>query len=176
MVQKTQKKKQVEETAVQLAEGTVFAEPRYKIGDPYTVGGLWYYPERNLTYDETGIGSWYGDEFAGRLTANGEILENVFAGFLVDGAVSRMACIIDMQHKNSDKLRLRASAVAKDEGSTSCSQFFKTCFLYGFLSLQVPQARRFAQAIGTLDQFDQRATLDARQALLGEPNINVTVM
>ena len=56
MVKKTQKKKQVEETAVQLAEGTVVAEPRYKIGDPYTVGGVWYYPERNLTYDETGIG------------------------------------------------------------------------------------------------------------------------
>ena len=75
MVKKTQKKKQVEETAVQLAEGTVVAEPRYKIGDPYTVGGVWYYPERNLTYDETGIGSWYGDEFAGRLTANGEIFD-----------------------------------------------------------------------------------------------------
>ena len=75
MVKKTQKKKQVEETAIQLAEGTVFAEPRYKIGDPYTVGGVWYYPERNLTYDETGIGSWYGSEFAGRLTANGEIFD-----------------------------------------------------------------------------------------------------
>ena len=29
--------------------------------------GIWYYPERDLTYDETGIGSWYGDEFAGKL-------------------------------------------------------------------------------------------------------------
>ena len=75
MVKKTQKKKQVEKPAVQLEEGTVVAEPRYKIGDPYTVGGVWYYPERNLTYDETGIGSWYGDEFAGRLTANGEIFD-----------------------------------------------------------------------------------------------------
>ena len=75
MVKKTQKKKRVEETAVQLAEGTVVAEPRYKIGDPYNVGGVWYYPERDLTYDQTGIGSWYGDEFAGRLTANGEIFD-----------------------------------------------------------------------------------------------------
>ena len=30
---------------------------------------------RDLSYDETGIGSWYGDEFAGRLTANGEIFD-----------------------------------------------------------------------------------------------------
>lgn len=51
----------------------VVAAPRYKVGNPYKVAGIWYYPERNLTYDDTGIGSWYGDEFAGKLTANGEI-------------------------------------------------------------------------------------------------------
>jgi len=51
------------------------ADPRYKIGNPYEVAGIWYYPERDLTYDETGIASWYGDEFAGRLTANGEIFD-----------------------------------------------------------------------------------------------------
>ena len=54
---------------------TVTAAPRYKIGDPYQVAGVWYYPERNLKYDETGVGSWYGDEFAGKLTANGEIFD-----------------------------------------------------------------------------------------------------
>ena len=51
------------------------AAPRYKVGNPYKVAGIWYCPERNLTYDETGIGSWYGDEFAGKLTANGEIFD-----------------------------------------------------------------------------------------------------
>ena len=81
MVKKTHKKKQAEETAAQLETGAIVAAPRYKIGDPYNVGGVWYYPERDLTYDKTGIGSWYGDEFAGRLTANGEIFdpENITA-------------------------------------------------------------------------------------------------
>ena len=51
------------------------AAPRYKVGKPYEVAGVWYYPERDLTYDYTGIGSWYGDEFAGKLTANGEIFD-----------------------------------------------------------------------------------------------------
>ena len=51
------------------------AAPIYKVGNPYQIGGIWYYPERNLQYDETGIASWYGDEFAGRLTANGEIFD-----------------------------------------------------------------------------------------------------
>ena len=57
------------------AGGSVVAAPRYKVGNPYKVGAIWYYPERDLTYDETGIGSWYGDEFAGKLTANGEIFD-----------------------------------------------------------------------------------------------------
>ena len=59
----------------EAAEPAVVAAPRYKVGNPYKVLGNWYYPDRNLTYDETGIGSWYGDEFAGKLTANGEIFD-----------------------------------------------------------------------------------------------------
>ena len=58
-----------------IGAGGVKAAPRYKIGNPYQVAGLWYYPDRDLAYDETGIGSWYGDEFAGKLTANGEIFD-----------------------------------------------------------------------------------------------------
>ena len=36
---------------------------------------MWYYPERNMRYDETGIASWYGKAEAGRPTANGEIYD-----------------------------------------------------------------------------------------------------
>ena len=46
--------------------------PRYKVGDPYQVAGIWYYPRVDPDYDETGIGSWYGLPFHGRATANGE--------------------------------------------------------------------------------------------------------
>ncbi len=46
---------------------------RYKVGNPYEVAGVWYYPQEDPLYDETGIASWYGKEFAGRKTANGEI-------------------------------------------------------------------------------------------------------
>lgn len=48
-------------------------QPRYKIGDPYKINGVWYYPTRDLNYDKTGIASWYGEAFEGRHTANGEI-------------------------------------------------------------------------------------------------------
>ncbi len=46
--------------------------PGYKIGKPYQVSGVWYYPAEDFSYSETGIASWYGDEFAGRPTASGE--------------------------------------------------------------------------------------------------------
>lgn len=44
----------------------------YKVGNPYQIGGVWYYPKADLSYDETGIASWYGPGFDGRQTANGE--------------------------------------------------------------------------------------------------------
>ena len=39
---------------------------------PYQVRGRWYRPEEQPYYDETGMASWYGDQFNGRPTATGE--------------------------------------------------------------------------------------------------------
>ena len=47
--------------------------PIYKVGNKYEVNGKFYYPEKNMFYNETGIASWYGPKFHGKLTANGEI-------------------------------------------------------------------------------------------------------
>ncbi len=44
-----------------------------KIGDPYTVGGVTYTPADIPDYDDVGYASWYGEELAGKPTANGEI-------------------------------------------------------------------------------------------------------
>ncbi|HEY4134274.1 MAG TPA: septal ring lytic transglycosylase RlpA family protein [Alphaproteobacteria bacterium] len=44
----------------------------YKIGNPYQISGVWYYPAVDYDYDETGIASWYGPDFHGKVTANGE--------------------------------------------------------------------------------------------------------
>ncbi len=49
--------------------------PLYKIGKPYKIDGIWYYPKEDYRYDETGIASWYGSKFHGRKTANGEIYD-----------------------------------------------------------------------------------------------------
>jgi rare lipoprotein A len=47
----------------------------YKIGRPYKIEGIWYYPKEDWSYDETGIASWYGEQFHGRSTADGEIFD-----------------------------------------------------------------------------------------------------
>jgi rare lipoprotein A len=46
-----------------------------RIGAPYTVGGRTYTPEENPNYRAEGVASWYGEDFHGRLTANGEVYD-----------------------------------------------------------------------------------------------------
>ena len=48
---------------------------KYKVGNPYQIKGVWYHPSEDYAYDETGIASWYGTQFHGRSTANGEVFD-----------------------------------------------------------------------------------------------------
>jgi rare lipoprotein A len=47
----------------------------YKVGNPYEINGVVYYPAEDYNYDETGIASWYGPGFHEKYTANGEIYD-----------------------------------------------------------------------------------------------------
>jgi rare lipoprotein A len=47
----------------------------YRVGKPYVVGGRSYSPEENASYRAEGIASWYGEDFHGRQTANGEVYD-----------------------------------------------------------------------------------------------------
>jgi rare lipoprotein A len=44
----------------------------YKVGTPYQIAGQWHTPAENPSYDQTGVASWYGSDFHGRRTSNGE--------------------------------------------------------------------------------------------------------
>ncbi|MFT6559741.1 septal ring lytic transglycosylase RlpA family protein [Sneathiella sp.] len=46
-----------------------------KVGKPYKVDNIWYYPAEDPQYSETGIASWYGEPFHGRKTANGAVYD-----------------------------------------------------------------------------------------------------
>ncbi len=52
---------------------SLIANPIYKIGNKYKVKGKFYFPKKDFSYNKTGIASWYGPKFHGKLTANGEI-------------------------------------------------------------------------------------------------------
>jgi hypothetical protein len=47
----------------------------YRVGQPYVVAGQTYVPEENTRYRAEGVASWYGADFHGRQTANGEVFD-----------------------------------------------------------------------------------------------------
>lgn len=47
----------------------------YAVGRPYVVAGRTYVPTDDPHYKAVGLASWYGDDFHGRRTANGEIFD-----------------------------------------------------------------------------------------------------
>src|SRR5260370_15863103 len=60
---------------VEFGEPVAKGGGTYRVGKPYTVAGRVYVPEEDVNYSEEGIASWYGDDFHGRQTANGEVFD-----------------------------------------------------------------------------------------------------
>lgn len=55
-----------------LKSATQHSTGTYKVGTPYKIDGVWYYPAEDFDYRESGVASWYGEKFHGKTTANGE--------------------------------------------------------------------------------------------------------
>jgi rare lipoprotein A len=49
--------------------------PINKVGNPYEINGIKYKPQVQPNYDSVGIASWYGDDFHGNITSNGEVFD-----------------------------------------------------------------------------------------------------
>jgi aminomethyltransferase len=56
-------------------KGTVIWEALMEVGKPYNVNGVTYTPTEDARYRAEGVASWYGPDFHGRQTANGEIYD-----------------------------------------------------------------------------------------------------
>jgi len=48
-----------------------------KVGEPYQIDGITYFPQLEWHYNKTGTASWYGPGFHGRVTANGDIYDEM---------------------------------------------------------------------------------------------------
>jgi len=75
VARKFEQKKAEQTTTSQRTMAIPSPQGTYKVGDPYKIDGIWYYPKVNPDYRETGIASWYGKPFHGRATANGEVYD-----------------------------------------------------------------------------------------------------
>jgi rare lipoprotein A len=82
--------------------------PAYKVGKPYEIEGIWYYPKIDYSYDETGIASWYGPDFNGKPTASGEIYDQ--NGLTAAHRTLPMPTIVQVTNlENGRSLRLRVN-------------------------------------------------------------------
>lgn len=80
----------------------------YKVGNPYKIFGRWYYPEVDTNYKEVGVSSWYGEDFYGKLTANGETYD--MYDMTAAHRTLPMPCIVKVTNlDNGRSLKLRVN-------------------------------------------------------------------
>ncbi|MDG2243746.1 MAG: septal ring lytic transglycosylase RlpA family protein [Rhodospirillaceae bacterium] len=79
----------------------------YKVGNPYQVAGLWYYPAEDFGYREEGIASWYGPNFHGKRTANGEVYDmNALTAAHKTLPIPSVVKVTNLENGRSMKLRI----------------------------------------------------------------------
>jgi len=78
-----------------------------KVGRPYKIKGVQYKPKHNPSYDETGVASWYGPNFHGKLTANGETYDkHGMTAAHKTLPLNSMVFVTNMENGKTVKLRL----------------------------------------------------------------------
>ena len=121
----------------------------YRVGVPYQIHGVWYYPAVDYNYDRTGVASWYGEQFEGRLTANGEIFDlNDLTAAHTTLPMPSIVQVTNLQNGRSLQLRVN------DRGP----------FVDGRL---IDVSRRAAQLLG----FEQQGTTSVRVTVLKDESI-----
>jgi len=129
----------------------VAGHPMYRVGEPYQIKGVWYYPAVDYNYDKTGTASWYGEQFHGRYTANGEIFD--LNQLTAAHTTLPMPCIVEVTNlQNGRSLQLRVN----DRGP----------FVDGRL---IDVSRRAAQLLG----FETKGTTPVRVRILKDASIKV---
>jgi rare lipoprotein A len=123
--------------------------PVFKIGTPYEVRGVWYTPEPDYSYDRTGMASWYGREFDGRYTANGEVYD--VNDLTAAHTTLPLPCIVEVTNlSNGRSLRLRVN----DRGPFADGRI-------------IDVSRRAAQLLG----FERVGTAEVRVRVLRNESI-----
>jgi rare lipoprotein A len=129
--------------------GPLVPHPTYKIGAPYTVNGVTYYPRVDYGYDQIGMASWYGTGLQGRYTANGEVFDmNDITAAHTTLPLPSIVEVVNLQ--NNRALRIRVN----DRGPFARNRI-------------IDLSRRAAQLLG----FEQTGTAAVRVRVLPEPSL-----
>jgi rare lipoprotein A len=126
----------------------------YKVGNPYQVNGVWYYPTIDWKYDKTGIASWYGPEFNGKYTADGERfnMNDVTAA----SPTLPMPSIVEVTNLNNGRsIQIRVN----DRGPYVSNRILDV-------------SRRAAQLLG----FEMAGTAPVRVRLLQQPTLKAQLL
>jgi rare lipoprotein A len=84
------------------------AKPHFKVGKPYQVNGEWYHPQMVDSFREVGTASWYGPNFHGKLTANGEIYN--MHGMTAAHPTLPLPCLVEVTNlENGRKVIVRVN-------------------------------------------------------------------
>ena len=125
----------------------------YKIGNPYQIDGVWYYPAVDYSYEETGIASWYGKEFHGKTTANGDSydMNNVTAAH----RTLPMPSVVEVTNLENGRT---IQVTINDRGPYARGRI-------------IDLSRRSAQLLG----FEQQGTAKVRVRILAEPSRQIAL-
>jgi rare lipoprotein A len=114
----------------------------YKIGNPYQVDGVWYYPKADYHYSESGIASWYGPGFHGKRTANGEVYDqNGLTAAHKTLPMPSMVRVTNLENGRSIEVRIN------DRGPFQAGRL-------------IDMTRRGAQLLGFIDRGTARVRVD----------------
>ena len=127
----------------------------FRVGKPYMVAGRMYYPEENTRYRNEGVASWYGDDFHGRLTANGEVYD--MEGISAAHPTLPMPCYVRVTNLSNQKsLIVRVNDRGPYHGNREIDLSGKASELLGFRGRGLVQVR--VEYVGTapLEGSDDR--------------------
>ncbi len=150
----------------------------YKIGKPYRAGSVWYYPQEDFKYVETGIASWYGPDFHGHRTANGEVYDqHELTAAHRTLQMPSLVRVTNLENGRSVVVRINDRGPFKSGRIIDCSE--RAAQLLGFigrgtarvkLEVLTKESKQMAEAakrgmdtsrltMADLDKFDTPATL-----------------
>jgi rare lipoprotein A len=138
----------------------------YRIGKPYMVAGRQYVPAEDTHYHAEGLASWYGDDFHGRLTANGEVFD--MTSLTAAHPTLPMPCYVRVTNlSNSRSVIVRVNDRGPYHGNRLIDVSHATARVLDFRSAGVARVRVEYVGLAPLEGSDDRL-LEATLRI-GEP-------